>query len=274
MSTRPGVPRNLPALLVSLYERKHTGTVVVSGAPGGRIHLREGRIAGVETPGAPGVETVVLNSGRVDYAAWTAACVSAGGAEGVLAAELETRGLLQRQEFEIICTATVFDGAFALALGAPEGWEVTEAVPAPWSGQSFTPQRLADQTTRRLAALAGLWGAPPAELSRSRIRPAADLPARIPVRYTTLLRTANGRRTPRDIAFVLGRGVYAVMLDLARMNESGLLRRDRPAVDSGRPSAAPRRPEDRPPDDAPAAGSSPLPRRAPGTHHPHRTATP
>ncbi|NEE37109.1 hypothetical protein G3M53_68400, partial [Streptomyces sp. SID7982] len=235
----------------------------VSGAPGGRIHLREGRIAGVETPGAPGVETVLLNSGRVDDAAWTAACGSAGEAEGVLAAELEARGLLQLHEFEIIRTATVFDGAFALAFGAPEGWEVTEAVPVLWSGPSFTPQRLADQTTRRLAVLAALWGAPPVELSRSRIRPAADLPVRIPARYTALLRAANGRRTPRDIAFVLGRGVYAVMLDLARMNESGLLRRDRPAPNRARPSAAPRRPEGRPADDEPAVGASPLPRRSP-----------
>ncbi|MEV7252869.1 hypothetical protein [Streptomyces cyaneofuscatus] len=272
MSTRPGPPRNLPALLVALHEQEHTGTVVVSGAPGGRIHLRGGRIVGVETPGAPGVETILLNSGRIDDAAWTAVCASGGVTEGALAAELETRGLLPRQEFEIVCTAAVFDGAFALAFGTPGGWEVTEAVPTASAGPSFTPRRLAAQTTRRLSVLAGLWGAPPVELARSRIRPAADFPVRIPDRYATLLRTANGRRTPRDIAFVLGRGVYAVMLDLARMNESGLLHRDRPAPDSERPSTAPRRRERRPPGGTLAAGAV-LPRRTPGTHHPHRTAT-
>ncbi|MFJ7062549.1 hypothetical protein ACIQVA_33430 [Streptomyces microflavus] len=274
MSTRPAAARNLPALLVALYEQEHTGTVVLSGAPGGRIHLRGGRIAGVETPGAPGVETILLNSGRIDDEAWTAACASGGAVEGTLAAELETRGLLPRQEFEIVCTAAVFDGAFALAFSMPDGWEVTEAVPAPSIGPSVTPRRLAAQTTRRLSVLADLWGAPPVELARTRIRPAADVPVRIPDRYATLLRTANGRRTPRDIAFALGRGVYAVMLDLARMNESGLLHRDRPAPDRGRPSAAPRRRERRSPDGVPAAGTAPLPRRTPGTHHPHRTATP
>jgi hypothetical protein len=34
---------------------------------------------------------------------------------------------------------------------------------------------------------------------------------------------ADGRRTARDIAFVLGRGVYGTMLQLARMYHAGLL---------------------------------------------------
>ncbi len=38
-----------------------------------------------------------------------------------------------------------------------------------------------------------------------------------------ILALANGRRTARDMAFVLGRGVYAVTLQLSRMRDSGLL---------------------------------------------------
>jgi hypothetical protein len=34
---------------------------------------------------------------------------------------------------------------------------------------------------------------------------------------------ANGRRTARDMGFVLGRGVYAVTLQLDRMREAGVL---------------------------------------------------
>ncbi|HEY2279387.1 MAG TPA: hypothetical protein VGI00_13595 [Streptosporangiaceae bacterium] len=38
-----------------------------------------------------------------------------------------------------------------------------------------------------------------------------------------LLALANGRRTPRDLAFALGRGVYATTLELGRMQHEGLL---------------------------------------------------
>ena len=38
-----------------------------------------------------------------------------------------------------------------------------------------------------------------------------------------MLALANGRRTPRDIAFAAGRGVYAVTLQVARMLASGVL---------------------------------------------------
>ncbi|HEX6854507.1 MAG TPA: hypothetical protein VF204_04355 [Streptosporangiaceae bacterium] len=38
-----------------------------------------------------------------------------------------------------------------------------------------------------------------------------------------ILALANGRRTPRDIAFALGRGVYAVTLEVDRMRRAGLV---------------------------------------------------
>jgi len=38
-----------------------------------------------------------------------------------------------------------------------------------------------------------------------------------------ILALADGRRTARDLAFALGRGVYATMLQLAGMHEAGLL---------------------------------------------------
>jgi hypothetical protein len=39
-----------------------------------------------------------------------------------------------------------------------------------------------------------------------------------------ILALADGRRTARDLAFALGRGVYATMLQLSRMQRAGLLR--------------------------------------------------
>ncbi|MFD4953621.1 MarR family transcriptional regulator [Streptomyces sp. NPDC058451] len=268
MSTRTDGPRNVPALLTTLYDEGHSGTVVISGAPGGKIHLRDGRIVAVETPGAPGVESLLLASGRVDDASWRSACAADSGTEGGVGAELQARGLLAPEEFEIVCTAAVFDGAFALALSPPGDWEVTEPIPTAVIGPAFEPHLLAAETSRRLLLLSRLWG-PPAEFARTRVRPDADRPASVPSRYAALLEAANGRRTPRDIAFALGRGTYAVMLDLARMAELGLLHREKPAA-AGRPSTAPRRPTS-PAHHVPSPTDRPLPRRSPGTHHPHRT---
>ncbi|MGW5233182.1 DUF4388 domain-containing protein [Streptomyces nodosus] len=268
MNTRTDGPRNVPALLNTLYDEGRTGTVVISGTPGGRIHLRAGRIVAVETPGAPSVESLLRTSGHIDDAAWRSACAADGAAEGGVGAELQARGLLAPEEFEIACTAAVFDGAFALALSPPGHWDVTEAVSMAVVGPAFEPQLLAAETSRRLLLLSRLWGSP-AEFARTRIRPVADRPASVPSRYATLLTAANGRRTPRDIAFALGRGTYAVMLDLARMAELGLLHHVKPAT-AGRPSTAPRRPT-LGTHHVPPPTDRPLPRRSPGTHRPHRT---
>lgn len=43
-------PRNVPALLLQLRESAYTGTVTVSGTPGGSIHLRDGLVCAVVTP--------------------------------------------------------------------------------------------------------------------------------------------------------------------------------------------------------------------------------
>jgi hypothetical protein len=83
---------------------------------------------------------------------------------------------------------------------------------------------------------------------------------------------ANGRRTARDLAFVLGRGVYAVTLQLGRMRDAGVLAVVSSRVPDG--LAAPALdlvPGGGVPDDGPADGGQgppPLPRRrrSPGLH--------
>ncbi|MFF4704617.1 hypothetical protein ACWC4D_23400 [Streptomyces sp. NPDC001288] len=272
MSRHTTRPRSLSSLLEELHEQRCTGTVLVSGSPGGRVHLRSGRICAADTPGSPGPETVLRNTGRLGDEEWDAACAAATPGEP-FAAVLEGCGLLGRQEFDIVCTATMFDAAFALAISTLESWEITDAVPVPWLGPTFSPRRVTTDTKHRLTVLEYMWGGPVADLAQLAVRPAPDLPSRVPERYATLLRAANGRRTPRDIAFALGRGTYAVMLDIARMNGLGLLHHDRPAARGGRPSTAPRTAEPRPSaDSTPEAAAAQLPRRTPGAQHPHLTA--
>ncbi|MFJ5646093.1 hypothetical protein [Streptomyces sp. NPDC093223] len=272
MSRHTTRPRSLSSLLGELHEQRFSGTVLVSGSPGGRVHLRAGRIAAADTPGAPGPETILRNTGRLEGEEWEAVAVAAATGEEPLSAVLESRGLLARPEFDILCTATVFDAAFALAFSELESWEIADAVSVAWMGPTFSPRRVTTDTKRRLAVLEGMWGGHVADLARFVVRPASDLPSRIPDRYAGLLRAANGRRTPRDIAFSLGRGTYAVMLDLARMYTLGLLQRDQGTAPETRPSTAPRTPESHASGSPlPASTVTKLPRRTPGAQHPHLT---
>jgi hypothetical protein len=257
--------RNLPGLLVRLRAERFSGAVVVSGSPGGVIHLRDGLVAAIRTPGAPTAESLLLKSGRVGEEEWAAARAGCP-ADADLAVTLVELGVIGAAELEVVCTAALFDAAFAMALSPPGGWELTDSERPPElvALPGVEPQPLAEEASRRVALLARLWG-PPGEFARARIRrPAQEASAAepaVPARYRDILLSANGRRTPRDIAFALGRGVFPVMLDLTRLSSRRLVEQDQPAAPLVAPRTAPSGP-------APADDGHPLPRRSPGNHLP------
>ncbi|WP_105975394.1 hypothetical protein [Streptomyces geranii] len=253
---KASVARNLPALLLELREEGFSGTVRVSGTPGGTIHLRDGLVGAAETPGAPTATSTLLTSGRIGDEAWLAACAAQPDPD-LLGEHLVADGLVGGAELEVICTAAVFDAAFAMSLGAPGGWELSDREPALRARPGVEPRRLTDETTRRISLLSRLWG-PPGELARVRPVPGTGVvEGPLSGRHEDILNQVNGRRTARDIAFALGRGLYAVMLDLVRMETLGLLRWETPTVPDGRPSTAPRVPPGR----TTAAGPPPVPSR-------------
>ncbi|WP_328494064.1 hypothetical protein OHS59_15975 [Streptomyces sp. NBC_00414] len=268
-----GEARNLPALLQGLHDEGYSGTVRVSGSPGGTIHLRDGLIGAVETPGAPAATSVLLTPGRIDDETWLAACAAERDTER-LGAYLVAAGLVGAAELEIVCTASVFDAAFAMAIGPPGGWTLGDPEPTLLAGPGVEPRRLTEETTRRIVRLSGPWGAP-GELARIRPAPVPDAGLRrgLSDRHRSVLTTVNGRRTARDMAFTLGRGLYAIMLDLTRLEAQGLIRWETGVVSDGRPSTAPRVLPGRGPSDepvaattpaAPAGKAAPLPRRTRG----------
>ncbi|WP_225891470.1 DUF4388 domain-containing protein [Streptomyces dioscori] len=265
--------RNLPALLQGLHEEGHSGTVRVSGSPGGTIHLRGGLIVAVETPGAPAATSVLLTPGRIDDETWLAACAAEPDTDR-LGGYLVSAGLIGAAELEVVCTASVFDAAFAMAIGPPGGWTLDDPEPVLHAGAGVEPRRLTEETTRRIVRLSGAWGAP-GELAR--IRPAAvpdaGLRRGLPDRHRSVLSTVNGRRTARDMAFTLGRGLYAIMLDLTRLEAQDLIRWETGGPAEGRPSTAPRvlpgrgapdAPASSAPQAEPATKAAPLPRRTRG----------
>ncbi|MGW0826481.1 hypothetical protein [Streptomyces sp. NPDC002845] len=265
------VARNVPALLTMLHEDGFSGTVRISGLPGGTIHLRNGLVAAVETPGAPTATSALLTSGRIADEAWLAACAAEPDADR-LGGHLVAAGLIGAAELEVVCIAAVFDGAFAMALSPPGGWELGDRVPTIVAEPGVEPRALTEETTRRMALLSRLWG-PPGELARLRPFPVVDggprrAVGRLPRRQRDVLDTVNGRRTPRDIAFALRRGLYPVMLDLTRMRALNLLQWESGTTPEGRPSTARRVPRASVAAAAPVSTARPLPRRRSGTGSP------
>jgi hypothetical protein len=264
----------VPALLAKLLAEDFTGAVEVAGTPGGTIHLRRGLVVAVDTPNAPSVETLLIRSGRIDEASWAGAisyqaavAMPDGSEEGGLNPVLTELRLIGRGELEAICVAALYDAAFAMALSPAEGWTVHKgaAPPALVSLPGESPRKLADETTRRIAVLSRSWSSL-GELAAARCRPAARIdPGLLTARQQAVLLAANGRRTPRDIAFFLGCGVFPAMLDVTRLRARGLVQWEvpRPTVP---PSTARRAaPAQRRPDDANANSSAnaaaALPRR-------------
>jgi hypothetical protein len=271
-------PRNVAGLLAELHGEKFSGAAVVEGSPGGTIHLRDGLVCAVSTPAAPGADVLLLKSRRIAEPEWTAAVAAADNGHGDVGEALRALGMISAAELSVLTTAVLYDGAFALSLHRPDGWRVEPGAPAPGlaDASGVEPERLTGTTGRRLSLLTELWG-PPGELARTVVRPssrAGAAIARLLPRHRDILLCADGRRTPRDIAFTVGRGVYPVMIDLARMNAQQLLAQDAPDASAAPvPSLAPRGPGMAPPRNTTptsklsataSAAEESLPRRAPG----------
>lgn len=191
-----------------------TGVLLVSGNPGGVCHFREGVVVAVDSPGAPGVEAILLRSGRVSEDDWTAALRTESGQAGLVA-----RGLVGAAALQVAAMMVVLDSAFAIAVGAVDGCSVEDgATAAPLSlVDGLAPADLVRETARRLAALSSLPFSP----YRERFLPVGEVS--LPAGWREIADQANGRRSARDIAFAVGRGIYPVTVEVARMVGAGVL---------------------------------------------------
>ncbi|WNV90975.1 hypothetical protein [Umezawaea sp. Da 62-37] len=164
--------------------------------------------------------------------------------------------------------AVMQDGAFAVAVGEVERCFVDESTdwPLPPVHAGVASNSLLSGTARRLDVLASL----PFPLSPYRDRvvavPGAESAA-LTARRREIVAHATGRRTARDLAFVLGRGLYPVTVEISLMLGGGLLEIAPPGTSFGfsnwgltslRPRAAATRTAGRGSDQA---GSLPVRRR-------------
>ena len=239
-----------------------SGILRVTGNPGGAVHITDGLVAAIETPGAPGPEALLLRSHRVSESGWDEAFAAVAAAGGLMSTELARREMIGAGELEWLLRTALADGMFAVANGTVEEYR---AEPGPVDfvlplQPGAEPDSLLAETSRRIRVLAAL----PARNGRDRIVAATGAiqpGVRLGDGQDEILALADGRRTARDLAFALGRGVYATMLQLSRMQRAGLLvavsaqaadaaaaQARRPAVPNDAPlaSALPRRQRDMP----------------------------
>lgn len=203
-----------------------SGVLQVTGKPGGTIHLADGGVAAIQTPGAPSAEVILLRSRLVSESGWDAAFAAAAAADGSMCAELIARAVLGIGELEALLRTALADAMFVLASGfveecRAEQGAVDSLLPLE-PGAEAGP--LLAEASRRMAVLASLpyWDGPDRE--RVVVVPAAVRPGvMLGQGQDEILALADGRRTPRDIAFAQGRGVYATMLQLAQMRDAGVV---------------------------------------------------
>ncbi|NVI86154.1 hypothetical protein [Actinomadura sp. BRA 177] len=238
----PAGPERAGILISALTRRgreRFSGTLRLDGSPGGTVVMRDGLVIAAASPAAPGPEPLLLRSGRVAEDDWTAA-FSAGAPQGRFAGELVRRGLLGSAGIEVVTRTAVVDALFAMALcgvhTCTAGLEGTP--PLLPADPGLEPGWLARELTRRLTR-ADEW--------QARGLTAQSRPWATNARETTplndsrreILDRANGRRTPRDIAFALGRGFYSVMTDMATLIDDGLAALDPPPAEAHAGGAAP-----------------------------------
>ncbi len=114
-----GAPGQLEQTLVSFARLRASGLLRVTGEPGGSVYLEDGRIAAISTPGAPDPEVILVRSGRIPEAGWSAV-YAAAASDGRMAAELVKRDLVGAGELEAVLRTALADALFALLAGRVE----------------------------------------------------------------------------------------------------------------------------------------------------------
>ena len=201
-----------------------TGALHVDGAAGGSIYLIDGEVYYVHAEAAPGVDCLLQASGTVPASVFQTAW-AAGAAAGQVGEVLVSSGAVSRGEAELCTTAAIADGAFALL--------TTEAGPvrfAPgerhwWGALRRVGVAALDDQVRKRHRL--LERTPPRDLDDQPVVAARRL-GRHHVVLTDLqwelIVHADGRRTPRELAKLLGRSAFSAMLETRRLVTAGLVR--------------------------------------------------
>ena len=201
-----------------------TGALVVGGPGDGTLYLLDGQVTYAESAAAPGVGELLTASGRLSGHTWQAA-LDAGTSRGLVGKLLVEQGHLTQGELELCVLGATYDAAyFALSrLSAPVSF--LEGA-THWLGPvvRIEPAALTQEASRRSRLLDDIF--PDRRVDSLPVSP-VPRPPRERVTLTApqweLLVSADGQRTPADLALLLGRAGYATIQELRRMAALGLL---------------------------------------------------
>jgi hypothetical protein len=263
-----------------------SGAVRILDPPGGAVFLVNGRVAYAECPLVCGVDRRLTISGRLPAEVWRAA-LAAGRATRQVGADLVHNEHVTAGELELVTMLALFDAAlFLFDTDAATQFE-------PGTGhvlgtvRTFALAEVCREVDRRRRLLTDAWSEP--SIDTAAVVPARRLAGQhvaLSALQWEIVANADRRRSPVDLARLLGRDTFATLLEVRRLAQAGLVEPGRPggsavaesaAAMRARASAAPLPtsivaslsvggadpgvPREKPP---PAADLPPLPRRQPG----------
>jgi hypothetical protein len=202
-------------LLTQVAGERQTGALVVGGHPGGTVYLIEGKVTYAESPAA---------SGRLAGRTWQAA-LDAGTSRARVGELLLAQGHLTQGELELCVLGAIYDAAyFALAPAAAPVDFLDGATH--WLGPVVRVDAAAvnREARRRARLLDEIF--PDARVDAEPVIPASRPPVErvtLTAAQWELLVSADGQRTPADLAQLLGRAGYSTIQELRKLAALGLL---------------------------------------------------
>jgi hypothetical protein len=205
-----------------------TGALRILDPPGGSVYLVDGRIGYAECPAVPGLDRLLTASGRVPAEAWRAA-LAAGRATNRVGAELVSAGLLTTAELESVVLLALHDAAYFLFDALAQVRFEPGAVHPLGTGCAVDLATLCTEVDRRKQVLVEAW--PDAAIDTAAVVPARRLRGQF-VALTALqwevVANADRRRSPVDLARLLGRDSFTLLLEVRRLARAGLVEPGRP----------------------------------------------
>lgn len=258
-----------------------TGALRLLAPPGGAVYLSNGRVAYAECPTVCGVDRLLTTSGRLSTDAWRTARAAIRGGRPA-STTLVQQGLLSPLELEMAVLSALYGAAHFLFEADSETRFEMDARHAFGGVVELHLDAVRAEIDRRQRTLLEAW--PDSTVDSAAVLPVRRLPghhvALTPLQWE-IVANADRRRTPVDLARVLGRDTFAMLLEVRRLTRAGLVEPGRPGLALARGIAEVPAPDYDPLDDespvAPPGGvpvtAEPLDEPAPdGTPLPRRTA--
>jgi hypothetical protein len=174
------------------------------------------------------VDKLLTASGRVPADVWRAA-VAAGRSTGTIGDYLIGDGHISRNELALSVLSTLMDAAFFLFDAAVSAQFEPDAVNplGPYIGMEFAA--VCAEVDRRRRLLTDIW--PDPEIDTAAVVPARRLRGHqvsLTAAQWEIVANADRRRSPADLARLLGRETFVMLLEARRLARSGLIEPGRP----------------------------------------------